>query len=136
MTRDTHGQQKSSSDRPNRRNAAPPSFTTCRGDTLCLHTLLPAGRPEPYIAAMDDLTLPPELERFADEAIASGRYRDRSEVLAAGVGLLQRQEVARAAFIKTLEDAEAESERDGWLTSDEVHAEMSALIEEARRAKA
>jgi putative addiction module CopG family antidote len=85
---------------------------------------------------MDGLTLPPDLERFADEAVASGRFRDRSELLAAGVGLLQRQEAARAAFIKTLEDAEAESERDGWLTIDEVHAEMSALIDEARRAKA
>jgi putative addiction module CopG family antidote len=114
-------------------NAPPLDLPTC---FAALHTSLPAGTAGPYIASMDGLTLPPDLERFADEAVASGRFRDRSELLAAGVGLLQRQEAARAAFIKTLEDAEAESERDGWLTIDEVHAEMSALIDEARRAKA
>ena len=35
--------------------------------------------------AMDAVTLPPELERFAEEAVAAGRYRDFSELVAAGV---------------------------------------------------
>jgi putative addiction module CopG family antidote len=48
---------------------------------------------------MDDVTLPPELERFTAEAIATGRYRDLSEVVAAGVSLLRRQERARTDFI-------------------------------------
>jgi putative addiction module CopG family antidote len=85
---------------------------------------------------MDDMSLPPELERFANEAIASGRYRDRAELLAASVSLLRQAEAERAAFIKTLEDAEAEAEREGWHTIDEVHAEMSALIDELDRAQA
>ena len=41
---------------------------------------------------MDHVTLPPELERFAAEAIAAGRYRDMDELLRTGVGLLQRAE--------------------------------------------
>lgn len=42
--------------------------------------------------------LPPELARFAEEAVAAGRFPDASAVVAAGVSLLQRQEQARAAF--------------------------------------
>lgn len=82
------------------------------------------------------MTLTPELERFATEAVASGRYRDRADLVAAGVSLLQRQEATRAAFIKSLEEAEAEAERDGWHSAEDVHAEMAALIDEVRRAKA
>jgi putative addiction module CopG family antidote len=85
---------------------------------------------------MDHVTLPPELERFAAEAVAAGRYRDMSEVVAAGLGLLQRQEQARAAFNASLEDAEAESERLGFCTLEDVHAEMRGILDEARRAKA
>ena len=48
---------------------------------------------------MDDVTLPPELERFAEAAVAAGRFRDMSEVVAAGVSLLQRQEQARAELL-------------------------------------
>jgi putative addiction module CopG family antidote len=84
---------------------------------------------------MDAVTLPPDLERFAEDAIASGRYRDLTEFVATGLRLLQRHEQARAEFVRSLEDAEAESERDGWHSIDDVHAEMAALIDEARRAK-
>jgi putative addiction module CopG family antidote len=85
---------------------------------------------------MDDVTLPPDLARFATDAVAAGRFRDVAEVVAAGVSLLLRQEQARAAFIQSLEDAEAEAERDGWHSAEDVHAEMAALIDEARRGKA
>ena len=84
---------------------------------------------------MDDVTLPPELERFAEEAVAAGRYRDLSELVAAGVGLLRRAEAERAAFNASLEEAEAEGERDGFFTVDDVHAEMQGIIDEARRTK-
>jgi len=88
-----------------------------------------------YDPGMENVTLPPELERFATEAVAGGRYRDLSEVIAAGVSLLQQAEAAQAAFNTSLEDAEAESERLGFLTADEVHAEMAGIIDQARRAK-
>lgn len=84
---------------------------------------------------MDHVILPPELERFAAEAIAAGRFRDLSDVVAAGVGLLRRQEQARAEFVASLAEAEAESERDVFHTIDDVHAEMAAVIAHARRAK-
>jgi putative addiction module CopG family antidote len=79
---------------------------------------------------MDDVILPPELERFAAEAIATGRYRDLSEVVAAGVSLLRRQERARTHFIASLEAAEAEAEREGWHCLDEVMAEAEQIVVE------
>jgi hypothetical protein len=51
------------------------------------------------------------------------------------VSLLQRVEAARAEFNASLEEAEAESQRLGFLAADEVHAEMSGIIDKAHRAK-
>jgi putative addiction module CopG family antidote len=102
---------------------------------VAVSVILSGRPPTPYDNAMDNVTLPPELERFAAEAVAAGRYRDVADVVAAGVSLLQRQEAARAEFVASLEAAEAESDREGWHTIDDVHAEMAALIDEARRAK-
>ncbi len=85
---------------------------------------------------MDDVTLPPELEQFAEQAVAAGRFRDISDVVAAGVSLLQRQEQARSAFNASLEAAEAEGERDGFFTIEEVHREINGLIDELDRANA
>lgn len=85
---------------------------------------------------MDSVTLPPELERFATDAVAAGRFRDLSEVVAAGLSLLQRQEQARAAFNASLEAAEAEGEREGFFTIEEVHREINDLIDELDRAHA
>jgi len=85
---------------------------------------------------MDNVTLPPELERFATDAIAAGRFRDLSDVVAAGLSLLQRQEQARAAFNASLEAAEAEGEREGFFTIEEVHREINDLIDELDRADA
>jgi len=98
--------------------------------------LLHGGLLSAYTQPMDDVSLPADLAQFATDAVAAGRFRDVAEVVAAGVSLLQRQEQARAAFIQSLEDAEAEAERDGWHSAEDVHAEMAALIEEARRGKA
>ena len=84
---------------------------------------------------MNNLTLPPELERFVAEMVAAGRYRDLADVVAAGVRLLQRAETARAEFNASLEEAEAESEQFGFCTIDEVHTQMIGIIDKARRAK-
>ena len=83
---------------------------------------------------MDDVILPPELERFATEAVAAGRYRDVAAVVAAGVSLLQRQEQARAELLASIIAAKDESDRDGYLTDDEVAERVRATI--ARRANA
>ena len=83
---------------------------------------------------MDDVTLPPELVRFAEEAVAAGRYPNVSAVVAAGVSLLQRQEQARAELLASVLAAKEESDRDGYLTSDEVADRVRVTI--ARKANA
>jgi len=83
---------------------------------------------------MDSVTLPPELERFAIEAVATGRYRDVSDVIAAGVSLLRRHENARAQLLASVVAAKQESDRDGYLTGDEVAERVRATI--GRRPKA
>jgi putative addiction module CopG family antidote len=77
-----------------------------------------------------EVTLPSELERFATEAVASGRYRDTSDVVRAALSLLQDSEAEIAAFRKSLEDALAEGERDGFFEIEDVHREMIEQIEE------
>jgi putative addiction module CopG family antidote len=83
---------------------------------------------------MDSVILPPELERFATEAVAAGRYRTVSEVVAAGVSLLQRHERARVELLASVLAAKEESDRDGYLTGDEVAERVRATI--ARKANA
>jgi antitoxin ParD1/3/4 len=83
---------------------------------------------------MKDVTLPPDLASFASEAIATGRYRDLSDLVAAGVSLLRRAEAERAAFIRSLEEAEAEADREGWHSLDNVMAEADRIIAAKRDA--
>ena len=86
------------------------------------------------ICAMDNVTLPPELERFVAEAVAAGRYGSASEAVAAGLSLLRRQEQARAELLASVLAAKEESDRDGYLTGDEVAERVRATI--ARKANA
>ncbi len=77
---------------------------------------------------MNSVTLTPDLERFANEAVAAGRYRDVAAVVAAGVSLSRRQEQARAELLTSVLAAKAESDRDGYLTGDEVAERVRATI--------
>lgn len=86
------------------------------------------------ICAMDHLTLPPDLEQFVAEAVATGRYGNASEAVAAGLSLLRRQEQARAELQASILAAKEESDRDGYLTADEVAERVRATI--ARKANA
>ena len=79
---------------------------------------------------MDGASLPPDLEQFAADAVASGRYRDVGEVVAAGVGLLRRTEAQRLDLLASVLAAEAQGERDGFLPLDAVMTDADALIEE------
>ena len=74
--------------------------------------------------------LPPELERFATEAVAAGRYRDVSDVVAAAVSLLRRQEAARAELLASVLAAEEEADRVGCVTGDEMVARVRARLAE------
>ena len=77
---------------------------------------------------MTTVTLTPEQERFAAEAVARGRFRDLDEVVRTGVALLQRAEAEVASFVASLEEAQAEAERDGFLTVDEVERRVRSAI--------
>jgi antitoxin ParD1/3/4 len=88
--------------------------------------------------------LTPELERFARAVVAEGRYNNVSEVVRQGLRMLQEAEERRRAFAKSLDDAVAEAERDGWISAEDALTEMDRVIDElerehgakARRAKA
>jgi putative addiction module CopG family antidote len=85
---------------------------------------------------MDNLNLPPELERFAAEAIAAGRYRDMEELLLSGVSLLRRLEAKRSAFVASLQDAEAEADRVGCVSLAQADTSMRVAIRTAANRKA
>ncbi|HTX49974.1 MAG TPA: type II toxin-antitoxin system ParD family antitoxin [Caulobacteraceae bacterium] len=75
--------------------------------------------------------LTPELERFARECVAEGRYNNVSEVVRDALRKLQDVEARRRAFVKSLDDAVAEAEREGYFTAEQVLAEMDEIIEAA-----
>jgi antitoxin ParD1/3/4 len=83
----------------------------------------------PTVPTAVDLT--PELERFVEACVTSGRFADAGEVVRAGLRMLREAEERRLAFVRSLDEARAEAERDGWFTVDEVMAEIDAIIDEA-----
>jgi antitoxin ParD1/3/4 len=78
-----------------------------------------------------NVVLPPALEKFAHDCVAEGRYSNVSEVVRSGLRLLQEYEEQRKQFAASIEEAQAEADRDGTFTLDEVLAEMDAAIESA-----
>lgn len=84
---------------------------------------------------MPNVSLTPELEGFAERCVASGRYGNVSEVMRAALRLLEQQETRRAAFTEMLDRTEREADEKGWLTADEVDAELGEVIANARAAR-
>jgi antitoxin ParD1/3/4 len=80
--------------------------------------------------------LTPELEQFAQDCVASGRFNNVSEVVRSGLRLLQEAAERRVAFVASLEAAVAEGERDGFLGADAVASEVQAAIKAARKQRA
>lgn len=76
-----------------------------------------------------------DFEKFAEDCVAEGRFEDVGDVFNAAMHLLQDQEVKRRAFIQSLKDAEEESERDGYVTLEEMMADIDAIIEAAEAAE-
>ncbi len=76
-----------------------------------------------------DIHLTSELERFARECVAEGRYDNVSEVVRAGLRLLQEAEEQRRRLLAVVREAEAEVERDGTFTLESVLAEVDAIID-------
>jgi len=72
-----------------------------------------------------------DVERFAAEAVAAGHYRDRADVVRAGLELLLRRDQARSGLLASVIAARDEADRVGYLTGDEVAAHVRESI--ARR---
>ena len=80
--------------------------------------------------------LTPELEQFAQSCVRAGRYNNVSEVVRSALRLLQEREEQRAAFLDSLREATAESERDGFIPASMVEADaLQAIAAVARRRK-
>jgi antitoxin ParD1/3/4 len=77
--------------------------------------------------------LTPELERFAREVVAEGRYNNVSEVVRQGLRMLQDAEERRRAFTASLRAAEERAEREGWIEAEDALAEMDRIIDELER---
>jgi antitoxin ParD1/3/4 len=79
-----------------------------------------------------NVNLTPELEQFAQGCVSSGRFNNVSEVVRTGLRLLQEQEEARVAFLRSLEEAAEEGEREGFLTLEDVGRDARAAIQAVR----
>lgn len=61
-----------------------------------------------------------KLEATVDRLVREGRYGSRSEVLRAGVRLVQEHEAALARFESEIRKGWESGEREGWLSEAEV----------------
>jgi antitoxin ParD1/3/4 len=77
--------------------------------------------------------LTPELERFARQCVADGRYNNVSEVVRSALRLLQDIEQQRRQFTAMLDGAMEEADRDGTFTIEEVRAGAQAIIDAHKR---
>ncbi len=80
-----------------------------------------------------NVSLTPELERFARECVAEGRYNNVSEVVRAALRMLQDWEQQREQFTASLREAVEEADRDGTFTIEEVRAEIQSVIDASRK---
>lgn len=88
---------------------------------------------------MGKVSRKPELEAFAAQCVASGRFSDVEEVMDAALVLLREREKQRAEFVASLDAAEQEADEKGWLEIEDVMAAIDAdeaaerAVEEAGR---
>jgi antitoxin ParD1/3/4 len=79
-----------------------------------------------------NVSLTAELETFARSCVESGRYNNVSEVVRAGLRLLQENEERRARFGAMLDEARAEADREGTHDIEAVSQEMDNIIAASR----
>jgi antitoxin ParD1/3/4 len=81
------------------------------------------------VAMSTNVHLTPELERFARECVDSGRYNNISEVVRAALRLLEEADERRRKFDAMLQAVEAEGDRDGWISHEDVMAEVDRILD-------
>ena len=80
-----------------------------------------------------NVSLTPELERFAKSCVEKGRYNNVSEVVRSGLRLLQDQEQRRGDFIAMLQTAEFDADQNGDITLADALSEADKIIEQNRQ---
>jgi antitoxin ParD1/3/4 len=82
------------------------------------------------------LQLNPEIQKFIDEQVKSGRYSSAEDVVTAGLVTLQHQErfadFAPGELDRLLAEGEADIERGDVYDGDDVMREIDDLIEKRR----
>ena len=73
------------------------------------------------------------LEKVVNELVENGRYNSKSEVLREGVRLVQEREARLRELEASLEAAQVEAERDGWLDAEAVFDELKARYATGRK---
>ena len=76
-----------------------------------------------------NVSLTPQLEAFARECVEAGRYNNVSEVVRSALRMLQEAEERRERFMATLVEAEEEADRLGYVTVEEIDAELTKIID-------
>lgn len=78
-----------------------------------------------------------DCEALIERLLASGRYASRSEVLRAGLRLLQEHEAdmerRRAAIFASIDEAIRDIEENGGYSAEEVLAYMDHIIEQEEK---
>lgn len=72
------------------------------------------------------------LEKVVRDLVENGRYNSKSEVLREGVRLVQEREARLRELDASLLLAIAEADANGWLSEDEVFAELEARYHDGR----
>ncbi|MET0182654.1 MAG: hypothetical protein ABW199_07200 [Caulobacterales bacterium] len=74
---------------------------------------------------MTAITLPPDLEAWAEAEVKAGRAKSVEAAVAKGV---KGYRLATEAFRKSLDDAEAEADRLGWIPGEVFKRELDQWI--------
>jgi hypothetical protein len=72
---------------------------------------------------MTVITLPPDIEAWARAEVAAGRAESVEHAAQKAIASYRSQ---MDSLRRSLDEAEAEAERDGWLDADAVFAELKA----------
>jgi antitoxin ParD1/3/4 len=87
-----------------------------------------------------NVSLTPELDRFVQQRVATGRYQTASEVVREGLRLLEQQERDRRAALRSLKTklkrGSAQADRGQFVSPEDVLKKINALKRKRATTKA
>jgi len=72
--------------------------------------------------------LTPALEKFAKRCVKNGRYNNVSEVVRAGLRMLEEAEARHKKFLAMLDDVEADIDRHGVVSAQDALADLDRAL--------